>query len=284
MIEYGPTGYPVGPFVIFFEKYESGWMPFNIDRYKYFLDTQFLGKTLHYRETTNSTMDDARSILDSDQNIASGFICVAGEQLSGRGRLGRSWISNPDSGLYSTFYIKTVIGENAPLITIAAALAVAEAVKSTTNVDLNFKWPNDVMYEEKKVSGILAEAYTDSNDLKILLGIGINREWTEDIPSEIARIAISLSEIAGFAPSTEKLLANLTNALEPKILAISQSPESIVHEWSGKLTTIGREITLNTINGSIDGRATGVNETGDLILLLDNGQYRNISAGDVVLR
>jgi len=259
-------------------------MPFNIEQYKHFLDTQFLGKTLHYRETTNSTMDDARSILDNDQNVPSGFICVAGEQLSGRGRLGRSWISNPDSGLYSTFYIKIAIGENAPLITIAAALAVAEAIKLTTSVELDFKWPNDVMYEGKKVSGILAEAYTDSNNLKILLGIGINREWVGNIPSEIAKIAISLSEISEFVPNSEKLLANLANVLEPKILAISQSPQSIIHEWSNKLTTIGKEITLNTINGSIDGHAAGVNETGDLILLLDNGEYRNISAGDVVLR
>ena len=72
----GPPDIRWARLLSFFEKYESGWMPFNIDRYKYFLDTQFLGKTLHYRETTNSTMDDARSILDSDQNIASGFICV----------------------------------------------------------------------------------------------------------------------------------------------------------------------------------------------------------------
>ena len=259
-------------------------MSFNVAEYKSFLDTQFLGKTLHYREVTNSTMDDARSILDNDQDIDSGFICVAGEQLSGRGRLGRSWISYANSGLYSTFYIKTVIGKNAPLITIAAALAVADAVKSTTDVELNFKWPNDVMYEDKKVSGILAEAYTDSNNLKILLGIGINREWVGDVPSEIAKIAISLSEIAGFAPSREKLLASLTNALEPKILAISRSPESIIHDWANKLTTIGKEVTLNTVNGSIDGQATGVNGSGDLILLLDTGEYTNISAGDVVLR
>ncbi|MBG93447.1 MAG: biotin--[acetyl-CoA-carboxylase] ligase [Chloroflexi bacterium] len=259
-------------------------MPFNIEQYERYLDTQFLGRTLHYRETTNSTMDDARLILENDKEAPPGFVCVAGEQLQGRGRLGRTWISAPGSGLYSTFYIKKKVGENAPLITIVAAIAVAEATRLTTGVELNFKWPNDVMYEGKKVSGILAEAYTDSGDLNILLGIGINREWSGNIPSEIANIAVSLSEIAGFAPNTEELLASLTNVLESKIFSITQFPESIIDEWSNKLTTIGKEITLNTINGSIDGQATGVTNTGDLILLMKNGEYRHISAGDVALR
>jgi len=111
-------------------------MPFNTEHYSGLLTTNQLGQRVEYRESTTSTMDDARDIVADEPGVTAGFACVAGRQLSGRGRLGRQWISDPDLGLYVTFFIKPRVQHNAPMITLAAALAVAEAAQAiATNLE-----------------------------------------------------------------------------------------------------------------------------------------------------
>ena len=258
-------------------------MPFNTELYDGLLTTDQLGQRVEYRESTSSTMDDARDIIADEPGVAAGFACVAGRQLSGRGRLGRQWISDPDLGLYVTFFIKPRVQHNAPIISLAAALAVAEAAQTVSGVDLEFKWPNDVMHAGKKLCGILAEARTRDGEMDVFLGIGVNRRPNPVLPPEVAAIATNLEDIGGGQPTTEELLAALANALEPRLAQVDDEPQRVLDDWRASLSTLGQRVTVNVAEGPISGDAIDLGERGELIVREENGALREISAGDVVI-
>jgi BirA family transcriptional regulator, biotin operon repressor / biotin---[acetyl-CoA-carboxylase] ligase len=258
-------------------------MPFNTEHYRSLLTTRALGQRVEYRESTTSTMDDARDLVADEPGAAAGFACVAGQQLSGRGRLGRQWVSDPDLGLYVTFFIKPRVQHNAPMITLAAALAVAEAAKTVAGVDLEFKWPNDVMHAGKKLCGILAEARTRDGEMDVFLGIGINRRPNPVLPPEVAAIATNLEDIGDRLPTTEQLLAALANALEPRLAQVDDEPQRILDDWRANLATLGQRVTVNLAVGPLTGDAVDLGERGELILREANGTLHEISAGDVVI-
>lgn len=258
-------------------------MPFNLDRYREFLTTERLGARVEYQEATSSTMDDARDLVADEPSVEAGFACVAGQQLSGRGRLGRQWVSDPDLGLYVTFYVKPREVEHASLITLAAALAVAEAVRVVSGVELEFKWPNDVMHSGKKLSGILAEARTRDGEMEVFLGIGVNRRPNPVLPPEIAAIATNLEELGWVESSSEELLAALANALEPRLVQVDEEPQRVLADWRAKLATLGQRVTVNLANGQLVGDAVDLGQRGELIVREPNGRLHEISAGDVVI-
>ena len=258
-------------------------MPFNFDRYRELLTTQQLGSRVEYRESTTSTMDDARDLVTDEPTAEAGFACVAGRQLSGRGRLGRQWVSDPDLGLYVTFYLKPRVVPNAPMITLAAALAVAQAAQTVSGVDLEFKWPNDVMHNGKKLSGILAEARTRDGEMDVFLGIGVNRLPNPVLRPEIAAIATNLEDLGGGRPSTEELLAALANALESRLAQVDDEPQRVLGDWRAKLGTLGQRVTVNLSNGPLVGDAVDLGKDGELIVRDENGRMHEISAGDVVI-
>lgn len=258
-------------------------MPFDLEHYRSLLATRTLGARVEYRESTTSTMDDARDLVTDEPTVEAGFACVAGRQLSGRGRLGRQWVSDADLGLYVTFYLKPRVVPNAPMITLAAALAVAEAAQTVSGVDLEFKWPNDVMHEGKKLCGILAEARTRDGEMDVFLGIGVNRRPNPVLPPEIAAIATNLEELGGGRPSTEELLAALANALEPRLAQVDDEPQRVLDDWRAKLATLGQRVTVNLADGPLVGDAVDLGSRGELIVREENGSMHEISAGDVVI-
>jgi len=258
-------------------------MPFDVDRYRAALTATAVGMHIEYREQTGSTMDDARASLAADPEAGPGFACIAGEQLSGRGRLGRPWVSAPGIGLYVTYYLRPQVTANAPLISLAAALAVADAARATCGIEPTFKWPNDVLFEGRKLCGILAEARGGADGLDVFLGIGINVRPNPNLPPELAEIAVSLEEVAGTAPAIEDLAAALSNALEGHVRDVDGAPDRVVANWRANLGTLGQRVAINTASGTFDGKAVDVGVRGELVIEDDNGQRREFSAGDVVM-
>ena len=257
-------------------------MPFDLDRYRASLTASSVGARVEYREQTGSTMDDARALLEAEPQAPPGYACVAGEQLTGRGRLGREWVSAPGVGLYVTYYLSPEVIANAPLISIAAALAVADAAETVCGARTVFKWPNDVMHEGRKLCGILAEARSTGDRLDVFLGIGVNVRPNPNHPPEVAAIAVSLEEIAGRAPAIEELTAALSNALETRVVQVDREPERVLTDWRARLATLGQRVAVNTVTGSIEGMAAGLGERGELVIELDDGTRREISSGDVI--
>ena len=254
--------------------------PFDLAAYQRLRTSRHLGAVVHHRERTDSTMDDARTGADASGASGCGDAYVAGEQTRGRGRQGRTWVSAAAAGLYVTYHLCPRVAEHAPLIGVAGALAVADAVSATSGLDTELKWPNDVLCDGRKLAGLLAEA-RHGERLDVFLGIGINVRSTAELPREVAEIATSIEGAGAPPPSLEALLAALSVALETRIEQGEEDPPALVAEWRSRLVTIGQRVRLAAPSGVIEGDAVDVTARGELLLRLADGSTVAHAAGDV---
>jgi BirA family transcriptional regulator, biotin operon repressor / biotin---[acetyl-CoA-carboxylase] ligase len=164
------------------------------------------GQTYRYAEQSPSTQ---RLLTEGDTE---GTVAVAEEQTEGRGRLGRSWQAPArTSVLVSVLLRPGVASEHLPQLTLVASGAVAEAIAEVTGLDPTIKFPNDVLLGGRKVAGILAEA----SDRRVVLGIGVNANQTEDeLPEETQHPPTSLRVELGRRVDRPQLLAAILLHLE----------------------------------------------------------------------
>ena len=194
-----------------------------------------------------------------------GDVIVADRQTLGRGRLGRSWFSEPGLGLWFT----AVLDDPTEGLTFAAALAVREAVAA--RCALKIKWPNDLLCDGKKVCGILVE----SRGGITALGVGLNvHHRREDFPEELQEKAGSLSSVAGGKWDRAALLRDVLNALDQKVILLTSGGfDTIRATWAEACDLIGRRIR----NGPNEGVATEIDDRGAILLDTPAGTKRIIS-------
>ena len=146
----------------------------DIARVKAYLGANRLGATLHYFREIGSTNTHAREL--AERGADEGEIVIAETQTHGRGRLGRRWESPPFTNLYLSLILRpTLPPRHAPQITLAAAVALVETVGSFLSGPPAIKWPNDILFDGKKLAGILTEAACDAGRVEyVVLGIGLN--------------------------------------------------------------------------------------------------------------
>ena len=163
---------------------------------KSLMHTEWVAKEVLYFDTIDSTNTKAREL--AEKGYPSGTLVVADKQESGKGRRGRSWVSPSGTGIFMTLMIKPDINpNNASMLTLVAALAVAKAITSVTGEEALIKWPNDIVVNSKKVCGILTEMNAQFDYINhIVVGIGINVH-NESFPEEISQMASSLMIEAG---------------------------------------------------------------------------------------
>ena len=213
---------------------------------------------LHLR-VTDSTNDRAKALAAAAPH---GLLITAAEQTAGHGRQGRSWTAPAGEGLLMSL----VLHEWTALLPLAAAVAVAE----TCGPQARIKWPNDILIDGRKVSGILVEGRPAER--WAVLGIGVNVAVSE-FPEELREIAGSL----GRTPAdVEPFLAELLRALT---LRLAAPAEEVVAAWRERDALAGREITWN--GGS--GVAAGVDDQGNLLVELLDGSVTALNAGEVHL-
>jgi BirA family biotin operon repressor/biotin-[acetyl-CoA-carboxylase] ligase len=207
---------------------------------------------------------------------------MAEEQLSGRGRFGRAWVSPSGKNLYFTLIMRPPLHQLRSL-SIIAPLAVALAVEKCTGISARIKWPNDVLINGRKLSGILIETELSEQSVKYaLVGIGVNVNFDVEV-SEVADIATSVKRELGHETSREELLAALLNQFEVLYEKAARGRE-VLREWRSRLATLGCEIKV-TFGGHVeDGLAEDVDADGNLILLRADGSRVAIEAGEVTLR
>ena len=165
-----------------------------------------LGREYRYVESTPSTQ------LLIAPDASEGTIVVAGKQTEGRGRLGRRWLAPAGTSLLCSLQLRPdVPGERLPELTGVAARACAKAIAAVTGLEPTLKFPNDVLLEERKVAGVLAEA----REGRVVLGIGVNVNVAEaQLPQELDRPATSLLVETGRELDRAELLAELLDRLE----------------------------------------------------------------------
>ena len=245
-----------------------------------YITSKIFGKNIFTYDVIDSTNIKAKSLIHHGE----GAVVIAEEQTAGRGRLGRSWISEPKKNLTFSVIIKPKISQNRiGIVSLYAGLSVAEAIDEIIKLHPSCKWPNDVLLDGKKVCGILSEAVFKGNVLEsIVIGIGINVNQS-DFPRELQRTATSLFLSSGEEFDRFKILASVLERLE-RNYALIQSGElnKVLEKWKGRTNMFGKEITINQNGHKVAGIAERIDDDGGLILCTNKGEEKFL-AGDVAL-
>lgn len=232
-------------------------------------------------DTIDSTNTEA--LKQAKSGADEGLCIVAREQTAGRGRHGRTWVSAKDSGLYFSIVLRPKLEMRfLPLITLMTGVAVSDTLAGL-GLKPDIKWVNDILINEKKICGILAET-TDINDgLAVVVGIGINLK-PSNFPPEIADTVTSIETETGCYAGIEELLASLTRFLGYfyDILQDENGPETVIREWHRRSSYFsGKSVRVVLENETITGITDGLEENGALRVKTENGEIRTILAGDV---
>jgi len=254
----------------------------DLDHLQTLLHTERLGRKVFYLESTASTMTDAAR--EAEAGATEGAVVFAEEQTAGRGRLGRSWVSPAGVNIYVTIILRPTLDELRH-ISVIAPLAVCQAIEETAGLFPRIKWPNDVLINSKKVSGILVQSELSGNDvLYALVGPGINVNLDASAHPEIASIATSLRSELDREVSREEVLAAMLDRFEEHYEALRRG-EVVSMAWKHRLDTLGKPVRVQFAGGRTEeGVAVDADSDGSLILRRDDGSHVRIEAGEVTLR
>lgn len=242
-----------------------------------------LGTTVLRFEQLPSTNDLAREMaaLGAEEGIA----ITARGQTAGRGRLGRDWSSPPGEGLYLSLILRPSIKpDSSTVITLAAAVAVAETLILNIELRVDIKWPNDVLASGRKLCGILVETAIEKDHLLYaVMGIGVNLAQRE-FPDEIRDSATSILIETGKLLAPDDLLTPLLERVEHWYRMALNSPEAVLTRWS-ELSSYAHacSVTIETPAGPVEGLTRGLTPSGALIVETATRRHE-IVAGEVKLR
>ncbi|MDA0262794.1 MAG: biotin--[acetyl-CoA-carboxylase] ligase [Chloroflexi bacterium] len=243
------------------------------------LFTRIVGRRLLYYPELASTMDEAAKLGEGDAD--EGAVVVAEVQTAGRGRRGRSWVSQPGNLLVSVLFRPSL--EVLPFISIIGGVAAARAVRKVTGLEPKIKWPNDLLISGRKAAGILAESAVAGDTVwYAVLGLGMNVSLDTSQTAEISSFAVSVNAAAGREVPREDLLRQFLMDLDALYLALGQG-DSPIAEWQDLLETTGQRVTATWADDSYTGLAEGTDELGNLLLRQDDGVLLTLTAGDVTL-
>jgi BirA family biotin operon repressor/biotin-[acetyl-CoA-carboxylase] ligase len=244
------------------------------------LSTAIVGKKLFFFETIDSTNSCARAL--GDAGTVEGAVVVAEYQTNGRGRLGRTWFAEPGTSLlFSALLRPPITVETAGLLTLFASAAIARAVERSTSLEVECKWPNDLLLKGKKFCGILIENSFQQAGLSYsVIGAGINVNQPE-FPEEIAAKATSLAREAGALLGREKIFRSILSELDSMYAAVRRGEfDFAVAEWTKRCTMFGKAITVQEHDSTVSGVAVRLHRDGGLVIRTAEGE-RTIYAGDV---
>ncbi len=228
---------------------------------------------LFYQTSTASTNDDAKAAA---RKLQTG-VFIAGEQTAGKGRKGRTWVSEPRSGIYMSFLVrpKTAPDRIAGL-TLAVAVAICRAVESVSDTSACIKWPNDIIVDGKKAAGILTESMLNMDGVDyVVCGIGVNTQ---------ARFEGALTQTATGVSANGTLLAAamIDSFLDAYALFKCEGLAPFMNEFRRR-SAISGIVTVTSASDSETGELAGFDDDGALLLSV-NGQIRRYVAGEVSLR
>lgn len=254
---------------------------FNIEEFDIKLETKKIGRNFIYTEEIDSTN---KFLLDESDELAHGTTVLSEEQTAGRGRLNRPWFSG--RGLNLTFSVllnEKLDKYNPNHLSLASALAVAGAIENLYQLKTDLKWPNDVLVDNKKISGILLESSSKGSELeKIVIGIGINVNQTK-FTDEYRITPTSIKSEAKKEIKRERLLSEVLNLLEDILKQLRKSPKIILEEWRDKCRMIGEHIKLEIDEEKKFGIFYDIDANGYLILKVGD-KLEKITSGDITVR
>jgi BirA family biotin operon repressor/biotin-[acetyl-CoA-carboxylase] ligase len=252
------------------------------------LDTRWMAKSLHYFDRTDSTNREA--LERARDGAAHGTAVIAEGQTAGRGRLGRSFYSPAYVNLYTSIVLRPRLDTSAaPTLILASAIGVAEAVAEEVGDSerVEIKWPNDVLIDGLKTSGILVELGVEATRVTFcVLGVGVNLNVDpSEFPEEFRGRATSLSAACGRPIDRAAFTRRLYRALEDVLDAHAEGGfDAIRPRFASFFRMTGSRVRVRDLDGSeIEGRVDGVDPDGALRLERQDGTPERVLAGDVTI-
>jgi len=243
-----------------------------------------LGKTFYHFYSVDSTNAFAMRLLSHGRSVPDGTLILAEAQTAGRGRMGRTWHSEPEAGLYLSLVLRPDISPTfAALITLGCAVALHNAVERQTGLNADIKWPNDLLVDGKKVAGILAEIQADLDRIHVLVvGVGLNVNHGA-LPQDLAERATSLKLVSGHPHSRLDILLDFLEQFEALIDRFhAEGPEVIVAEWTRHSSfAFGRRVQIVDGSRTVEGVTKGLNPFGALRVETQEGQIQELYSGEV---
>ena len=244
------------------------------------LGTSLFGSEILVFPELDSTNSHAVNFARTGQT--EGTAIIAERQSKGKGRLGRTWIS-PEGGLYCSIILRPPVTlQEAPEITLFGAVSLCHLLSKTFGLAAQVRWPNDILIGQKKVAGILTELEAEQDRVHfVILGIGINCNTALNLLPETAT---SIAEELGKPVSRTVVARELLRSLESfYTLWLEKGFSEIANLWRQHSSILGKIVRVRFRDDNLEGVATDIDEQGALIIRLDNGIMKKVTAGDVTL-
>ena len=246
--------------------------------------TEWLGNKIYYETEIDSTNTKAMKL--AEEGAPHGTIVVTDHQTNGRGRRGRSWESPAGEAIAMTFLLRPKIDpNNASMLTLIAAMAVARGIEDETGLKAGIKWPNDVVINRKKVSGILTEMSAQADYVNhIVVGIGINVH-IQEFPEELKNIATSVFLELGMKINRAALIERICEYFEAYFEVFLQTEDlsAISKQYDAYMVNRNQPVKVLDPKDTYEGTARGITTRGEL--LVDTCEsIKLVSSGEVSVR
>lgn len=246
------------------------------------LRTNVIGKKLFVFESIDSTNACARTLAET--GTPEGTVVVADFQSNGRGRLGRSWKSEPGANLLFSIVLRpTIQKEQAAILTFFSAVFIAQALEQTTGQSVECKWPNDILLRGKKCCGILLENSFSQDRLDFsVIGVGINVNQSS-FPGDLEKKATSLTREVGHTVDRTKLLQQLFREADMLLPVLKAGDLStIMARWNSRCSMFGKSVLIEHGKEKISGTALRLDDDGGLVVQTASG-LSTFYAADVTI-
>lgn len=256
------------------------------DKIKAALETVQFGEKIIFEEQLPSTQPVAHQL--AQEGAAAGTVVICEEQTAGRGRMQREWVSQKGKGIWMSVILRPDVPPyEAPQFTLVAAVAIARAIEDVAEIRPQIKWPNDLLIDGLKITGILTELQADPDLVNaLIMGIGINVNHEQaDFPDEIQTIATSLNIQSGKEIDRAVLIARILYYLEQySMMYVENGFSPIKKQWEEYSCTIGQMIKVTTVREVFYGKALSITNDGVLKVQLDDGKIKSVISADIELK
>jgi BirA family biotin operon repressor/biotin-[acetyl-CoA-carboxylase] ligase len=245
-------------------------------KFLYVIPLEHCDSTNNYVKTNYENLQDKLPVL-----------VTSSLQTAGRGREKRNWVSPKGKGLYSSFGFKLENNQNLNLLPLIAGISVIETLKKISGIELGLKWPNDILYKNKKIAGILIENIITASDIFCIIGIGINLNHTAaDFPGELKTKAISLKMITGLTTTVREINPLLAAELFQWVEKLKTGATEEIIQTANRSSAILKEKNISFHHPAdrkiISGIFKGINHDGGLILENKQGNSNIYYSGEIV--
>ena len=250
-----------------------------------YLNKEFSNIEIYTYKTTSSTNEVAKKLALT--GAKHGTVVISEEQTQGKGRMGRSFYSPANTGIYMSIILRpTLTAMDSVLITTSSSVAICDAIHKVTGIECQIKWINDIYINNKKIGGILTEASTNFESGTIdylILGIGINFNNPKDnFPDDLKEISDSLYKGNSNGINRNILCAEILNnilSIIPKI-----KDYNFISEYKKRSIILNQEIMYTSGGIYSKGRAIDINNDGSLVIKHDDGSIKILNSGEISIR